>query len=138
MQTLKISLTLLFALGFNFLFAQDATTPLSKSDLEGQWEIDLRPTPDADPYFKNFTLQFFDDRHFAGAFYDTPFDNGVINSAWDGIYFAFSTKDRKSIYVTTGHFDGEKLTGMTYCEERDFVMPWTGKRKKSSSKAISE
>jgi len=129
MQVLKISMFVFFALGFQMLFGQSATPQVAITDLNGLWEIDLRPTPDSGPYLKDFIVQLTDDKNFSGSFYDTPFENGKINSAWDGVYFAFSTKDRSSTYVTIGHFDGETLKGTTFCEERAFVMPWTGKRK---------
>lgn len=131
MQILKLSLLVFFALGFQVLFGQNESTKILTSDLNGLWEIDLRPTPDAEPYLKDFIIQMTNGKSFSGSFYDTPFKNGKINSVWGDIHFAFSTKDRSSTYVTTGYFDGDILRGTTYCEERNFVAPWTGKRKKN-------
>lgn len=129
MRLIQTLLLVFFALGFQLVYGQNEPTDSPASALAGQWEIDLRPSPGADPYLKDFSVRFTDEKHFSGSFYDTHFENGVVNSAWENVHFAFSTKDRKNTYVTIGYFDGEVVRGTTFCENRDLVMPWTGRRK---------
>ena len=115
----------------HFSFSQNEanTTPAPESYLQGEWVIDLRPSPEAAPYLKEMKIIFNDGKRFAGSFYDTPFENGVINTTGGETYFAFSTKDGRATYFTSGKIENGELKGLTYCDNRDFVMPWTGKRK---------
>lgn len=101
----------------------------AETTLEGHWSIDLRPTPDAEPYFQELIIQPLNGKSFAGTFYNTNFKNGKINTSWGRTYFAFKTKDGKSTYYSSGYLEDETLRGTTYCEQRGFVMPWTGTRK---------
>ena len=48
-------------------------------DLKGVWQIDLRPTPDAPAYFKDFVVKSVDGKKFTGTFYDSPISNGTIS-----------------------------------------------------------
>ncbi|MEO1259372.1 MAG: hypothetical protein AAFZ15_11275 [Bacteroidota bacterium] len=99
------------------------------ADLIGTWIIDLTPSPDAEPYVQVMEISAADGKTISGSFYNSPFENGETNSLWDKTYFAFTTKDRSSVYFTSGSIENGELRGVTYCDQRDFVMPWTGKRK---------
>lgn len=95
----------------------------------GNWEIDLRPAPDADPYLKDFTIKSYEALTLKGIFYDTPFENGRIHTAWGKLYFAFTTADDSGTYYHSGYMENGKLYGTSYSPNREFVMPWTGVRK---------
>ena len=125
-----------FAFIPNFSFTQNHPEVVfnAVSFLQGDWVIDLRPAPDAEPYFKKMTISFDDEKQFSGEFYNTSFDNGEINTIWGIVYFAFSTKDGRTDYSHVGYIENDYLRGITYCDKRDFVMPWIGKRKEEITK----
>ena len=111
-------------------FGQTGSDNLKNHDLNeinGLWIIDLRPTPESEPYLKNFVVKI-SDNGFEGSFYDTEFDNGNLNLNWDRTYFSFSTKDASSNYYHSGYFNGNKVLGITFSPERGFTMPWTGEK----------
>jgi hypothetical protein len=113
-------------------FAQSDTQIDEKSTipLEGEWTIDLRPTPASEAYLKEFVIVLNSDRTFSGEFYGSPVINGLINRNWDNIYFAFSTNDESNTYFHSGYLFENKISGITYCPDRDFVAPWSGMKKK--------
>ncbi len=98
--------------------------------LEGTWQVDLRPTPESEPYFKDFEITLAGENSFNGKFYDTEFSGGLLNSDWSKIYFGFTTNDMSGKYFHSGYLSNDTLFGMTYSEGRSFVMPWLAVRKK--------
>ena len=98
--------------------------------LSGTWQVDLRPSPDSEPYLKDFEITLADANSFNGKFYDTEFTGGRLNTGWSKIYFGFTTSDMSGIYFHSGYLDNDTLHGITYSEGRSFVMPWVGVRKK--------
>ena len=98
--------------------------------LEGTWQVDLRPTPESEPYFKDFEITLAGENSFNGKFYDTEFSGGLLNSDWSKIYFGFTTNDMSGKYFHSGYLNNDTLFGMTYSEGRSFVMPWLAVRKK--------
>lgn len=98
--------------------------------LEGTWQVDLRPTPESEPYFKDFEITLAGENSFNGKFYDTEFSGGLLNSDWSKIYFGFTTNDMSGKYFHSGYLSNDTLFGMTYSEGRSFVMPWSAVRKK--------
>lgn len=97
-------------------------------DLAGQWQVDLRPTPDAAPYFKALELKVKNGGQLSGRFYGSKFKKGIVNDAWPQLHFAFRTRDKNNTYFHTGYLDGDTLRGQTYCPERSFIAPWTATR----------
>jgi hypothetical protein len=97
--------------------------------LKGIWQIDLRPSPEAAPYFKDFELTNFIDGKLSGIFYGTPFDNGKIHTALGKIYFSFTTQDQTNTYFHSGSIEKGKIQGQSFSPERGFVMPWHGVKK---------
>ena len=97
--------------------------------LVGEWKIDLRPTPDSEPYFQIFTIEEVNDRTLVGSFYGSPVQDGLINMNWPKLYFAFSTNDSTDGYYHSGYLADGKLFGTTYCPGRDLIARWTGERK---------
>jgi hypothetical protein len=79
-------------------------TNFDLNKVESVWIIDLRPTPDSEPYLKEFVIEDIESNSFAGKFYDTDFDNGSFNLSWDKLYFAFTTKDASSTYFHSGFY----------------------------------
>ncbi len=97
--------------------------------LEGLWEIDLRPTPDAPSYTQVFEVTKISENSFEGTFYGSPLEEARINRNWDRLYFAFTTRDSSHAYYHSGYLENGKLYGVSYCPGREFVQPWTGIRK---------
>ena len=96
----------------------------------GTWVIDLRPTPDSEPYLKDFKFTKIEGKQFEGEFYGYPFSGGFLNFDWDKIYFAFTTADQSGTYFHSGYIEGNKVFGLSLNENRKFVLPWKGERKK--------
>lgn len=94
--------------------------------LEGIWRIDLRPTPNSEPYIKDFKITKIKGGKFSGVFYGSEFSNGLINNEWDKLYFAFTTKDEKNQYYHSGYILNNTIYGISYCPGREFVSYWEG------------
>jgi hypothetical protein len=103
--------------------------PVADSVL-GTWIIDLRPTPDSEPYLKEFKFTKIEGKQFDGEFYGYPFQGGFLNTDWEKIYFAFTTADQSGTYFHSGYIEGDKVFGITLNENRKFMLPWKGTRKK--------
>jgi hypothetical protein len=102
--------------------------PLAKNVL-GTWVIDLRPTPDTEPYLKEFKFTKIEGKQFDGEFYGYPFTGGFLNLDWDKIYFAFTTADQSGTYFHSGYVESDKIFGITLNENRKLIVPWKGKKK---------
>lgn len=115
-----------------YVFGQEVTDTLiseSNSPLIGNWIIDLRPKPDADGYFQPFVVEAVLENAFTGSFYGSAIENGKLNTNWERLYFAFTTKDQSNEYFHSGYLENGALYGVTYCPDRDFVAPWLGEKK---------
>lgn len=107
------------------LFAQP-----NVSALEGEWIVDLRPTPDAAEYLVEFSVSKMKGKTFEGRFYDTNIRHGRLNGDWGEVRFAFVTEDGQATYHTSGKLTGDgRLEGTTHAIGRDFLAVWTAKRK---------
>jgi hypothetical protein len=100
------------------------------NDALGTWVIDLRPTPESEPYLKDFKFTKIEGKKFDGEFYGYPFSGGFLNTDWDKIYFAFTTADQSGTYYHSGYIEGNKVFGMSLNEARGLMLPWRGERKK--------
>ncbi len=97
--------------------------------LVGTWRVDLRPTPDAEPYYQEFVVRRVEGDTFEGSFYGgTELQHGRINTDWGSVHFAFATSDGSGVYNTSGVLDGEKLRGTTHSLGREFLAVWTAER----------
>lgn len=129
-------LVLFLSLANIAVFAQSAEKSgkhqesISVSSLMGTWEIDLRPSPDAAAYLKDFVISSIEDGKLKGVFYGTSFDDGRINTNWGKIYFAFTTADNSGTYFHSGTLENGKISGSSYSSARGFMMPWFSVRKK--------
>jgi len=97
-------------------------------EIKGVWHIDLRPTPNSEPYIRDFVITDISGTEFSGEFYSTQFSNGLLNNDWDNVHFAFTTKDRNDTYYHSGYFKGEKIYGISYSVDRKFISYWKGTR----------
>jgi hypothetical protein len=95
----------------------------------GSWQIDLRPSPESEPYYKEFKFTKIEGKNFEGEFYGYPFTGGLLNTDWDKIYFAFTTADQSGTYFHSGYIEDGKVFGVSLSEGRKFVLPWRGVRK---------
>lgn len=105
----------------------------SKSGIDsiiGTFIIDLRPTPESEPYLKEFKFTKVSGKKFDGEFYGYPFSGGFLNTDWDKIYFAFTTQDQSGTYFHSGYIEGNKVFGMSLNEARELMLPWRGEKKK--------
>ena len=97
--------------------------------LQGSWTIDLRPTPDSEAYYQVFEVNSVEETSFKGSFYGSTLENGLMNTQWERVYFAFTTRDQSNTYYHSGYLLDGKLYGISYCPGREFTAPWTGIRK---------
>ena len=97
------------------------------SALAGAWRVDLRPAPDADPYFQRLVVAITDGE-VEGSFYDTAFRDFQANADWGTLHFAFVTEDGSGIYHTSGRLVEGRLEGTTHSLGRGFLAAWTAER----------
>ncbi|NND51376.1 MAG: hypothetical protein HKN54_03160 [Flavobacteriaceae bacterium] len=128
MKTSLIISILLVIIHFN-VNAQDEITSDSKINaLQGEWVIDLRPTPQSEGYFQPFVIESIDGNTFKGTFYGSELEKTLLNDSWEKLYFAFTTRDSSNEYYHSGYLLNGTLFGITYCPNRNFTAPWTGER----------
>lgn len=96
--------------------------------LIGTWRIDLRPTPESDPFYAEMHITGVEGKSIAGRFFDSPMEEGRINMDWGKIRFSFVTEDGSGPYYTSGVLDGDRMQGTTHSAGRDFLSVWTGER----------
>jgi hypothetical protein len=118
------------AILFSFNASAQIKTKLNTDSITGTFVIDLRPTPESEPYLKEFKFTKVTGKRFDGEFYGYPFTGGFLNLDWGKVYFAFTTADQSGTYFHSGYIEGNKVFGITLNENREFVLPWRGERKK--------
>jgi len=97
-------------------------------ELLGTWIVDLRPTPDSDPYLQEFTIHAIEGDRFSGTFYSTQFEDGVLNRNWGVVYLAFTTADGRTSYHHSGKLEAGNLTGSTHAPGRQMLSVWSATR----------
>lgn len=132
---MKQFITAFFLLASSVVMAQvqkknPTSNKLVADSVLGTWVIDLRPTPDSEPYLKDFKFTKIEGKQFDGEFYGYPFQGGFLNTDWEKIYFAFTTADQSGTYFHSGYIEGDNVFGITLNENRKLVLPWKGERKK--------
>jgi hypothetical protein len=108
-----------------------ATAPAADPNrLVGTWRVDLRPTPDAPPYYQTFVVSSAKDGGLGGTFYNTEIRDGRTNKDWGtAVYFAFTTSDNSGAYHTAGRLTSNgRLEGTTHAVGRGFLAVWTAER----------
>lgn len=131
MKRLIIQLVLAFTLLPFAVFSQISPAGEMKNPeyLIGEWSIDLRPTPQSPAYLQTFSVESVNSKILRGRFYGSPIQQGVINSSWEKVYFAFTTEDQSNEYYHSGYIIQGKIIGTTYCPNRKFMTPWEGIKK---------
>jgi hypothetical protein len=119
---------LVLMLGITAFNVKKNTTPVNANDLIGTWQVDLRPTPDAAPYYQDFVVTAVNGNSFTGTFYNSEIKQGKINTDWGAVSFAFVTSDGSGAYNTSGQLKNGKLEGSTHSLGRDFLMPWRAEK----------
>ncbi len=107
---------------------QDEPKVASAKSLLGSWKIDLRPTPDSEPYYKEFVIDSVEGKTFKGTFYGTPIESGYLNKDWGTVKFAFVTRDGSGLYNHSGTLKDGKLEGLSHSIGREFLSVWSGVR----------
>lgn len=102
--------------------APDAT------QLIGTWQVDLRPTPGTEPYFRELVVTDVIGRTFSGTFYGSPVSQARINTDWYAVRIAFVTEDQSGVYHHSAVLFGEKLDGLSNSTGRDFLSYWSAKK----------
>lgn len=100
--------------------------------LVGEWRVDLRPTPDADPYYQTLTITSATDKGVKGTFYGTPFTEGCLNDDWGTVHVAFITQDGSGPYAHSARLVDGRLEGLSHSTGRDFLAVWTAERADAS------
>ena len=124
---MRKALVLLLALFANAGLAQ-ASEPAAPaaSQLLGTWKVDLRPTPDAAPYFQTFVVSKVNpDNSFEATFYGAPVSQARINTQWGAVHIAFVTADQSGPYNHSAVLRGGKLEGLTNATGRGFLSYWS-------------
>jgi hypothetical protein len=106
---------------------QSVTSP-DPENLIGTWNVDLRPTPDAEPYLQKFEVTSVSEEGFEGEFYGTPLEEGRLNLDWGAVRFAFVTADGSGNYHHAGILRDGRMEGTTHSLGRDFLAYWTATR----------
>lgn len=120
-------LVLMLAVFTNAAIAQ-ASEPAapSASELLGAWKVDLRPSPDAAPYFQEFVVSKVNpDNTFEATFYGTPVSQARINTQWGAVRIAFVTADQSGPYNHSAVLRGSTLEGLTNATGRGFLSYWS-------------
>ncbi len=120
---------ILVCMGFG---ACSSTAPRAGIDagiLLGAWQVDLRPTPDAEPYYKEFVVTAVKDGSFSGTFYDAPISEGRINTDWGKVRIAFVTADGSGAYYHSATLEQGKLEGLSNSTGRGFLAYWSAVRR---------
>jgi len=105
-----------------------AAEPANPQALVGSWKVDLRPTPDAEPYYQEFVVRSVEGGDLAATFYGTEVSEGSVNADWGRVHFAFVTEDGSGLYNTSGVLENGNLEGRTHALGRGFLSVWSAKR----------
>ena len=104
---------------------EQPTAPVSADYLVGTWQVDLRPTPDAEPYYQDFIVSEVNGNSFTGSFYGTEITEARINTDWGTLRIAFVTADGSGPYYHSATLIGDRLEGLSNSSGRDFLSYWS-------------
>ena len=108
---------------------EDVNNQSNSDNLLGEWIIDLRPTPESEGYFQFFTVDSIENNSFQASFYGSEVEKSLLNTGWEKLYFSITTRDTSNEYYHSGYLQDGILYGITYCPNRKFTAPWTGRKK---------
>lgn len=95
--------------------------------LNGDWVVDLTP-PGGEPYLKGMSLTLAADGTVTGSFYDSDIQAGRWKTGLGRTCVSFRTTDGAGPYHTAACLEGDRLTGQTWAEHRNFVFVWNSRR----------
>ncbi len=116
--------------GFAYTVDRATTSEVSSEDLIGEWQVDLRSTPDSEPSFHSFNVRAVDAQTLVGTFYDSEIKNGRVNTQWSAVHCRFVTKDGSNVYYSTAKLVNGRLEGTTQSPTRDLFSVWTAEKVK--------
>lgn len=96
--------------------------------LAGTWTVDLRPTPEAEPYARPFVADVGADGALTGSFYGSEILDGRVDAGWGALHFAFTTADDGGTYRHAGRVVGGRVEGTSYAPHRGLLSVWTATR----------
>lgn len=105
-----------------------AASTVSADVLVGTWIVDLRPTPTAKPYYKEFVVTSVEGNTFSGTFYDTPVSEARVNTDWAKLRIAFVTVDGSGAYHHSAVLEGDRLEGVSNSTGRGFLAYWSAEK----------
>ena len=110
----------------NLILAAALALTAPAPGLAGDWVVDL--TPGTGPaYLKGMTLVLTEDGKVAGQFYDSEIEAGRWQTSKDRTCASFRTSDGVGPYHSVACREGDKVTGQTWAEHRNFVFIWSAK-----------
>ncbi|MDJ0908400.1 MAG: hypothetical protein QNI99_04375 [Woeseiaceae bacterium] len=122
----SIPSALLVCCFLNACAAVDSSTGVPDAEaLLGTWTVDLRPTPDSEPYYQEFVVSAVDGNSFTATFYGTPVSQARINTDWGKLRIAFVTADGSGDYNHSAVLEGDTLEGLSNSTGRDFLSYWS-------------
>lgn len=109
--------------------SSNASQPVIAEDLLlGTWKVDLRPTPDAEPYYKEFVVTAVQGGSFSGTFYGAPISEARINTDWGKLRIAFVTADGSGAYYHSATLERDILEGLSNSTGRGFLAYWSASK----------
>lgn len=123
-----VCLAVMLAITASPVAAQSTPDTSLAARLVGSWTVDLRPTPDAPAYDKEFVIETVTGRDFTGRFYDTPIENGKINADWGEVHLSFVSRDGSGPYNHAAVLKDGRMVGQSHSLGRDFLLVWRAKR----------
>jgi hypothetical protein len=121
--------TLLIGIALEGCPSNASNAVMAEDALMGTWKVDLRPTPEAEPHYKDFVVTAVRGGTFEGTFYDTPISDARINDDWGKLRIAFVTTDGSAPYYHSATLEHGKLEGLSLSTGRGFLAYWTAVRK---------
>ncbi len=122
---LRVLLLGLICTGLAACSSLPSEEPIDENYLLGEWKVDLRPVPDAEPYYQDFVITAVQDGSFSGTFYGAEISDGRINSDWGKLRIAFATADGSGPYYHSATLEDGKLEGLSNSTGRDFLAYWS-------------
>lgn len=111
--------------GFSCSAIESSPDPVGGDSLLGTWVVDLRPTPDSEPYYQEFVVTSVQGNAFTGTFYGAPVSQARINTDWGTLRLAFVTADGSGPYNHSAVLSDSRLEGLSNSTGRDFLSYWT-------------
>lgn len=100
------------------------------ADIEGEWVVDLRVNAKTDkPYTQPMIIKVAADRQVTGQFYNSDIIDGRASVTNERLCVAFKTSDGAGLYQHSGCLIDGKVIGLSWSEQRKFLLNWSATRK---------